>query len=250
LKLSNPLPLHIHSIESFGTHDGPGIRLVIFLQGCNIACKYCHNPDTISLKGEITTDMESLVEKAKRMIPYFGEHGGVTVSGGEPLLQSKALIPFFEALKKENIHTNIDTNATVRTPEAQELLSNQADLVMFDIKSTNQDGFKRITGHNHLDNVLANIALREANRKPYWLRYVLVPGYTDSDESFQWLIENFSENQYLERIEILPYNRLGVPKWRKLGWNYELEHVLENTQEQTKRVFDLLVNHFNYVLVK
>lgn len=249
MKSSNHSPLKIHSIESFGTHDGPGIRLIVFLQGCNIACKYCHNPDTISLKGGIITEIDSLVEKAKRMIPYFGENGGVTVSGGEPLLQSKALIPFFEALKKENIHTNIDTNGTIRTAEAQELLSNQADLVMFDIKSTTSDGFRMITGHDHLDNLLANIALREAARKSYWLRYVLVPGYTDGDDSFQWLIDNFSKNKYLERIEILPYNRLGVPKWEKLGWNYELEHVVENTKEQTKRVYDLLVNHFKYVQV-
>lgn len=249
MKQANPFSLQLHSIESFGTHDGPGIRLVVFLQGCNIACKYCHNPDTISLHGGNPTDIDSLVEKAKRMKPYFSENGGVTVSGGEPLVQSKALIPFFEALKKENIHTNIDTNGTIRTPEAQELLSNQADLVMFDIKSTHADGFKRITGQNHLDNLLANIALREASKKPYWLRYVLVPEYTDGDESFQWLIDNFSENKYLERIEILPYNRLGVPKWEKLGWKYELEHVVENTKAQTKRVHDLLVNHFKFVQV-
>lgn len=183
------------------------------------------------------------------MKPYFGEQGGVTVSGGEPLLQSKALIPFFEALQQEHIHTNIDTNGTVRTPEAQELLSNLADLVMFDIKSTHEDGFKLITGQPHLEQLLANIALRESSKNPYWFRYVLVPGYTDSEESFQWLINTFSKNQYLEKIEILPYNRLGVPKWEKLGWKYELEEVVENTPAQTKRAYDLLVNHFSCVQV-
>lgn len=249
IQQSNISTLQIHSIESFGTHDGPGLRLVIFLQGCNIRCQYCHNPDTISIQGGTETNIEELVERAIRMKPYFGNEGGVTVSGGEPMLQSKALIPFFEALAKENIHTNIDTNGTVRTSEAQALLSNCADLVMFDVKSTTPEGFKSLTGHNHLENVLANIALREASKKPYWLRYVLIPNITDSDESIEWVIANFSKNKYIEKLEILPYHKLGLHKWEKLGWEYTLENVIENTEEQIYTVFKKLEKHFKSVRV-
>ncbi|WP_167616816.1 pyruvate formate-lyase-activating protein [Maribellus sediminis] len=242
--------LMVHSIESFGTHDGPGIRLVVFLQGCNIQCKYCQNPDTILLKGGTATPIESLVKRAKNMLTYFGDDGGVTVSGGEPMLQSKALIPFFETLKAESIHTNIDTNGLVRTPEAQYLLAELADLVMFDVKGTSETMFKSIVGAKGLERLLANITLREQSKKSYWLRYVLVPGYTDSEESLDWLIQTFSENKYLEKLEILPYHKLGKYKWEALGMEYKFRDVKENTPEQIERAFEILTPHFKEVIVK
>ncbi|WP_321372463.1 pyruvate formate-lyase-activating protein [uncultured Draconibacterium sp.] len=242
--------LIVHSIESFGTHDGPGIRLVVFLQGCNLQCKYCQNADTIALKGGTPTEFESLVKRAGNMKTYFGDDGGVTVSGGEPMLQSKALIPFFEALKKEGIHSNIDTNGLIRTPEAQHLISDLSDLVMFDVKATTEEGFKSITGAKGLSRLLENIQLREQSQKPYWLRYVLVPDYTDSDESLKWLIETFSGNKYLEKFEILPYHKLGTYKWESLGMDYQLKDVKENTPEQIDRAFEMLKPHFKDVIVK
>ncbi|MFV0266692.1 MAG: pyruvate formate-lyase-activating protein [Draconibacterium sp.] len=246
----NQETLTVHSIESFGTHDGPGIRLVVFLQGCNIQCKYCQNPDTIALKGGIPTEIDSLVKRAKNMRTYFGDDGGVTVSGGEPMLQSKALIPFFEALKAEGIHTNIDTNGLVRTAEAQYLLADLADLVMFDVKGTSDEAFKSIVGAKGLDRLLANIDLREQSQKPYWLRYVLVPGYTDSEESLDWLIQTFAKKQFLEKMEILPYHKLGKYKWESLGMEYEFKNVKENTPEQIERAFEKLKPYFREVMVK
>lgn len=248
--MSESEKLIVHSIESFGTHDGPGIRLVVFLQGCNIQCKYCQNPDTIALKGGVPTNYNDLVKRAVNMKPYFGDDGGVTVSGGEPMLQSKALIPFFEALRVENIHSNIDTNGMVRTAEAKHLISKLADLIMFDVKGTNEEEFKAITGANGLKRLIENIKLREENQKPYWLRYVLVPEYTDSANSLKFLIDTFSENKYLEKLEILPYHKLGNYKWESLGIKYEFEDVSENSQEQIEDAFKKLKPHFKDVIVK
>jgi len=120
----------VHSIESFGTHDGPGIRWVVFLQGCKLKCLYCHNPDSIETAGGTEYDIEELVQMALKMKPYFGKKGGVTVSGGEPLLQAKELIPFFKRLSEEGIHTNIDTNGRILNSFSKELLDDYADLVM------------------------------------------------------------------------------------------------------------------------
>ncbi len=242
--------LKIHSIESFGTHDGPGIRLVIFLQGCNIECMYCQNPDTITLKGGNITEISDLVRRAVNMKTYFGEDGGVTVSGGEPLLHSKALVPFFKALKAEGIHTNIDTNGTICTPSAIELMSSISDLVMFDIKATSEDDFYRMVGSRGLQKVLNNIEMREENEKPYWLRYVLVPGYSDSDEQTQWLIDTFKNHKHLEKIEVLPYHKLGEYKWESLGMEYRLKGVEENTPEQLEAVYQKLAPHFKEVKIK
>ena len=242
--------LLVHSVESFGTHDGPGIRLVIFLQGCNIKCLYCQNPDTITIKGGTETSIDSLVRRAKNMKAYFGDDGGVTISGGEPMLQSKAVISFFEALKAENIHTNIDTNGTVRTPEALTLISELSDLIMFDVKSTTEEGFESLTGVKRLQASLSNIRLREESQLPFWLRYVLIPGITDSEASMDWLIQQFSEMKYLERLEILPYHKLGAYKWESLGMQYQLKDVKENTPEQIEQAEKKLIPHFKNVIIK
>ncbi|WP_430972774.1 pyruvate formate-lyase-activating protein [Sunxiuqinia rutila] len=242
--------LTVHSIESFGTHDGPGIRLVVFLQGCNLQCLYCQNPDTMEMKGGTPTEIEALVKRARNMKTYFGDDGGVTVSGGEPMLQSKALIPFFEALKAEGIHTNIDTNGVVRTPEALQLISGLSDLVMFDVKSTTDKGFKTLTGVSRLQAMLSNVKLREASQLPFWLRYVLVPGFTDKERDLEWLIEQFSGMNYLDRFEILPYHKLGQYKWEALGMDYQLMDVAENTPEQLEIVEQKLTPYFKKVIIK
>lgn len=241
--------LRIHSLESFGTHDGPGVRMVLFLQGCNIKCLYCHNPDTIKLQGGEEMEINDLVERAVKMKSYFGKKGGVTVSGGEPLLQSKVLIPFFEALKKEGIHTNVDTNGTVNTQASREMIENKADLVMFDLKNTTEDKFESLTGVRGLGLLKKSIDLREQAQKPFWLRYVLVPGITDSEESLQWIIDNFSSYQYLDRLQLLPYHRLGVHKWESLGWKYELDDITEHTQEEVEVIQTKLADHFKVVTI-
>jgi len=242
--------LKVHSIESFGTHDGPGIRLVVFLQGCNLKCLYCQNADTIKHEGGKLVELEEIVRRAVNMKTYFGQKGGITISGGEPLLQSKNLVPLFHKLKAEGIHTNIDTNATVSNVYAQKLISELSDLVMFDIKHTTEDGFKSLTGRNGLQTALELIALREKSRKPYWLRYVLIPGYTNKPEYLQWLVEQFSGNEYLERLEILPYHKLGEYKWEALGEEYPLENVRENSPEEVEKARQLLEPHFKEVISK
>lgn len=247
MNFSNNHTLTIHSIESFGTHDGPGIRFVIFLQGCNIQCVYCHNPDTIQIHGGTVASIDSLVARAERMKPYFADKGGVTVSGGEPTIQAEALVHFFDVLSQKGIHTNLDTNGTIRSAAAQTLFSERADLVMFDIKATTNEQFATITGAQKLDSLLANIALRETSKKPYWLRYVLIPGVTDSAKSFQWLIDTFRNAKFLEKLEILPYHTMGVHKWKSLGLPYTLEGVNPPSEEDLQQIKLLLRSYFRSV---
>jgi pyruvate formate lyase activating enzyme len=244
------LHLKVHSVESFGTHDGPGIRLVVFLQGCNLKCRYCQNADTIKNEGGQLVTLDEIVRRAVNMKTYFGKKGGVTISGGEPLLQSKNLIALFKRLKAEGIHTNIDTNATIATGYSQELIRELADLVMFDIKHTTAEGFEQLTGRNGLQTAIDLINLREKSRKPYWLRYVLIPGYTAKQEYLEWLIRQFSGMQYLERVEILPYHQLGQYKWEALGGKYPLEDARENTAKEVEQARQLLEPHFKEVISK
>jgi len=241
--------LKIHSIESFGTHDGPGIRMVIFLQGCNLKCLYCHNPDTIPTKGGNIYNIEELVRRAENMKPYFGKLGGVTVSGGEPLIQSKALIPLFKALKEKGIHTNIDTNGSILADDTIILLDEYADLIMIDIKHTNEKGYNQLTGGKGLDKAFKLIRHREASQKPYWLRYVLLPGYTDNHEEMIELGKKCKDLVYLEKIEIQPYHKLGTHKWEVLGEKYQLEHINENTPEQLEKVKEILTPYFKEVKI-
>lgn len=210
---------------------------------------YCQNPDTMKQKGGTYHKVDDLVSRAVNMKGYFGAKGGVTVSGGEPLLQSKTVLELFSALKAEGIHTNIDTNATVVTTDSKLLVEEHADLVMFDMKNTNKESFEEIAGFDGLDKALELIALREKAKKPYWIRYVLVPGYTNSDESLQWLIDTFSKNEYLERLQVIPYHKLGAYKWEALGIDYQLKDVDHNTPEQLKHVEETLTPHFKEFVI-
>ncbi len=241
--------IKVHSIESFGTHDGPGIRMVIFLQGCNLKCLYCHNPDTIPLKGGTEHDIDDLVKRAENMKPYFGKIGGVTVSGGEPLLQSKALITFFKALKAKGIHTNIDTNGSVLTTATKELLDNLADLVMVDIKHTNEEGYHNITGGKGFQLADKLIQHRENTGKAVWLRYVLIPGYTDNPDELKKLGERFKDYQCIEKIEIQPYHKLGIHKWKALSEEYSLKDAIENTPEQIEQARKILEPYFKEIKI-
>ncbi len=243
------LKLKVHSIESFGTHDGPGIRMVIFLQGCNLKCQYCHNPDTIPMQGGQEYELEELVRRAVNMKPYFGESGGVTVSGGEPLLQSKALISFFKLLKENGIHTNIDTNGSVLNADAKTLLDDYADLIMVDIKHTHAEGYQQLTGVNGFGSSLRLIQHREATGKAAWLRYVLIPGYTDDPEELNKMGKRYHDFTCIEKIEIQPYHKLGIHKWESLGEDYLLKDAVENTAEQIENAKRILEQYFKEVKV-
>lgn len=215
--------LNFHSIETFGTHEGPGIRLVLFLQGCNFACAYCHNPDTINFKGGNKISTKAILDLLKENRPYFSSGGGLTVSGGEPGLQAKELLNLFKQAKKKNFHTALDTNASLDTKEYKELLL-LADLPLIDLKHIDDASHKKITGLSN-KNVLKNILLREKSGGKFWLRYVLVPGLSDNPEHLRALGEFCAKLTKLERLEILPYHNLGTYKYKELGLKNKLEGI-------------------------
>lgn len=241
--------LRVHSIESFGTHDGPGIRMVVFLQGCKLKCLYCHNPDSIDMAGGKEYHIEELVQMAIKEKPYFGKNGGVTVSGGEPLLQAKELIPFFKRLKEEGINTNIDTNGRVLNHFTQELLDDYADLVMLDIKHMTEEGYQYLTSMPNKETTFNFAKYREASGKKMWLRYVLIPGITNKPELLHALGDYFKDYKTIEKIEIQPYHKLGIHKWEALGWDYQLKEARENTEDELEASVNILKNYFKKVKV-
>lgn len=241
--------LSVHSIESFGTHDGPGIRMVIFLQGCKLKCLYCHNPDTIDTHGGTEYEIEELVQRAVKMKAYFGDKGGVTVSGGEPMLQAKNLITFFKRLKEEGIHTNIDTNGRVLNHPVIELLDKYTDLVMLDIKHMTEKGYQYITGEKNKETSFSFANYRETSGKKMWLRYVLIPEITNTPELLHALGDYFKDFETIEQIELQPYHKLGIHKWEALGWKYELEHARENTEEELQNAANILSKYFKKVKI-
>ena len=199
--------IRINSIETLGTHEGPGVRFVVFVQGCNFNCLYCHNPETKPVNGGEMISVKELVEKIKKCRPYFGKEGGVTISGGEPLLQAKALIGLFSKLKKEGIHTALDTNGSVFNKDIEKLLR-LTDLVLLDVKHIDSAQHKVVTGQTN-ERTLKFAEYLENHGIKFWIRYVLVPNLTDQTEYLEELQNHFKNYQNIERIEILPYHTLG-----------------------------------------
>lgn len=204
----------IQSIETFGLVDGPGIRTVVFLNGCKLRCKYCHNPETW-LKREENITPEELCDKIIRNKPYFRRNnGGVTFSGGEPLLQGDFLIECGKILKNEGIHIALDT-CGVGNGNYEEILS-YVDLVLLDIKHTTREGYKYITGHD-IDDSLEFIKVLNKLNKKIWIRQVIVPGIMDNTEYLESLVKTLLNIKNIERIDFLPYHKLGEEKYEKLG---------------------------------
>ncbi len=242
------MKLNVHSYESLGTFDGPGLRLVVFLQGCNFRCLYCANPDTIDLRGEAkATDIDHIVDMAVSEKPFFGKRGGVTFSGGEPTVQAKALIPLVKRLKEQGIHVCIDTNGSIWNEWVEELFL-LVDLVLLDIKEYNPAQHLLLTERSN-EQTLRTAEWLEANHKPFWLRYVLVPGYSDREEDIRALGEHFSGYKMLERVEVLPYHTLGVHKYEAMGLEYQLKNVKENTPDQLERARELFEQYFQTVFI-
>jgi len=240
--------LKLHSIESLGTYDGPGVRLVFFLQGCNFKCLYCANPDTIDCSNEGKLyDVESLMGMARNQRPFFGKKGGVTVSGGEPLIQAKELINLFKTLKAEGFNTCIDTNGSVLNDFVKELLK-YTDLVLLDIKEIDEDTHRQITGRSNRRTLEFARYLHEQHI-PAWVRYVLVPGYSDKEEHLHRLGQFLHEMDNVEKIEIQPYHKLGIHKYEALGWEYQLENIEMNSPEQLKRAKEIFEQYVKDVIV-
>ena len=239
--------IKVHSYESMGTYDGPGLRLVVFLQGCPFRCLYCANPDTIAFDGGTQTEPEHIIRMAVNQKPFFGRRGGITFSGGEPTVQAKELIPLFKGLKEDGIHICLDTNGGVWNPYVEELLS-LTDLVLLDVKQMDPQKHERLTGRSN-GQTLKTAQWLEDNSRPFWLRYVLVPGISDMEDDIRALGEHFKNFQMLQRVEILPYHTLGVHKSETMGQEYLLKDIKPNTTEQLDRALSLFKEYFDCAIM-
>lgn len=241
---SNKNTGRIHSIESFGSVDGPGVRFIVFLKGCHMRCQFCHNPDTWEMKdGEIKT-ADELLSQALRYKTYWKKGGGITVSGGEPLLQIDFLIEFFTKAKAKGIHTTLDTSGnpfTRKEPFFSKFneLMKVTDLVMLDIKQINEAEHKILTGWSN-SNILDMARYLSELGKPMWIRHVLVPGGSDNDEQLIKLDEFIKTLKNVDRVEVLPYHTLGTFKWEELGIDYPLKDVKPPTKERVENANKLL----------
>lgn len=213
----------IAQIESMGLVDGPGIRTVVFLNGCKLRCLFCHNPEMFKL-GELNYTPVELFNKIIRNKPYLKKNGGVTFSGGEPLLQSEFVIETCKLLKKENIHIALDT-AGVGNGNYDEIL-NLVDLVIFDIKAIDEISYKQITNNNINESLKFLSKCQELNKK-MWLRQVIVPGINDNEEYINKLAEFIKPLKNIEKIELLPYHTMAKEKYKKLNLNYSLKDTLD-----------------------
>lgn len=210
----------IHSIETLGTLDGPGVRLVAFLAGCPLRCLYCHNPDTWARAAWTEMTPEALTNRAKRYLPYFKTTGGITLSGGEPLLQPEFVRRTLELCRKAGISTCVDTSGGLLNDAVKSALE-QADLVILDVKHTEAAGYRALTGGDPETHRRFLAHCRE-NKIPLWIRQVIVPGRNDTPEDMDRLLE-YIAGANVRRIELLPYHTLGVHKWEALGLPYALE---------------------------
>lgn len=232
--------LRVHSIETFGTVDGPGIRFVVFLQGCPLKCMYCHNRDTWEINAGNITNISDLVDEIKRYFPYIkSSNGGVTVSGGEPLLQAKMVTELFKELKKYNVHTALDTAGSLPINDDIKKLLNFTDLVLLDIKHIVDEKAKVLTGMSNKNNLTFAKYLSD-NNIPVWIRQVIVPGYTDDEKDLLLLKDFLSTLTNVKKIELLPYNDLGKFKWKEMNLVYPLEGVRTATNDDINRVKKIL----------
>ncbi|MFB1050284.1 pyruvate formate-lyase-activating protein [Paraliobacillus sp. JSM ZJ581] len=235
----------IHSIETCGTVDGPGLRYVIFTQGCLLRCKFCHNPDTWKMGEGKEMSVEDLVKDIKSYLPFFqSTNGGVTVSGGEPLLQAEFLVELFTELKKLGVHTTIDSSAGCfsRSPRFMENLDKLlevTDLVLLDLKHIDPVEHKELTGVSN-EHIIDMAKYLDQKNVPIWVRHVLVPGHSDNDIYLQRLSDFIATLDNVEKIEVLPYHKLGVYKWETLGLEYPLEGVEPPTEDRVKNAEDIL----------
>lgn len=219
----------IHSLESFGTVDGPGVRYVVFVQGCPMRCAYCHNPDTWPMTGGTMVDPEEIIENFERNRPFY-ESGGITVTGGEPLMQVDFLIDLFTLAKQHNIHTDIDTSGIAFNPNNKDFIAKLdklmevTDLVMLDIKHIDPEKHKDLTAQPN-EGILAFAKYLNEKKVDMWIRHVIVPGITDDDEYLYKLGYFIGQFDNLKALDALPYHTMGKVKYEKLGMDYKLADV-------------------------
>lgn len=220
----------IYSEETFGTVDGPGIRYVLFLQGCPLRCLYCHNPDSLSMNGgkEITT--EEAVREILRYKPFI-RSGGVTFSGGEPLVQAEFVLEATHLLHEQGIHVAIDTSGCMPISGSVREAIDEADMLLLDIKSIDSQASKELTGQTN-ERALDTLEYCEKTGKPVWIRHVLLRGYTLDDASLRKLAQKLKGYRCVQRVELLPFHKLGEPKWD--GREYKLKDVGTTTKKETE----------------
>lgn len=227
----NRMQGRIHSFESFGTVDGPGIRYVVFFQGCPMRCLYCHNPDTWDVHGGTLVESDQIISNILRNQSFY-RTGGLTASGGEPMLQLPFLTELFSKAKEHGIHTCLDTSGILFSASKKVVdLLEVTDLVMLDIKHLNCTEHEKLTGHSN-EAVLAFVSYLEQMKKPFWVRHVVVPGITDQQQSLVALGQYLKSLSYLEKLEVLPYHSMGEVKYNQLGLDYPLKGTPQLTKQQ------------------
>ena len=234
----------IHSTESFGSVDGPGVRFVIFVAGCPMRCQFCHNPDTWNMQVGEQKSADELLAQALRYRSYWKDGGGITVSGGEPLLQMDFMIELFQKAKEKGINTTIDTSGAPFTREEpffgkfKELMK-YTDLLLVDIKHIDDEQHKLLTGHKN-KNILDMARYLSEIGKPVWIRHVLVPEKSDKDEYLKELYKFIKTLDNVEKVEVLPYHTFGEYKWKELGYDYPLAGIEPPTKERIKNANEIL----------
>ena len=231
----------IHSVETCGAVDGPGIRYVIFAQGCPLRCMYCHNPDTWARDTENQSMMsvEALLEDIVKYKSYFKySGGGITLTGGEPLLQKEFAAALFKAAKREGIHTALDTSGYDIIDDTTRDVLAHTDLVLLDFKSINADIFRQVTGFP-IDNTLSFADYLLERNIPVWARFVLVPNLTDNEKDLHALADYLTQLSNIENVGIVPFHQMGAYKWLNLGINYKLKDTRVPTAEETGRVREI-----------
>jgi len=231
----------VKKIETFGLVDGPGIRTVVFLSGCKLRCIYCHNPEMWT-KSEPNYTPEELAKRIIRNKPYFKNNGGVTFSGGEPLLQSEFIIEVSKLLKKEGIHIALDTSG-VGNGNYDEILS-YVDLVLLDIKHTDKTKYRDLTGHRK-DEFEEFVKSLNKSGKPIWIRQVIVPGLMDNDEYLNSLHKELKKIKNIQKIDFLPYHTMGIEKYHELGIPYRYEQLEAMDKVKCQELYEKFVNKIN-----
>ena len=226
----------IHSTESFGSVDGPGVRFVIFVSGCPMRCQFCHNPDTWDMQVGLKRSTDDLLSQALRYKSYWGTEGGITVSGGEPLMQMDFMIELFRKAKEKGIHTTIDTSGAPFTREEPFFgkfneLMRYTDLLLVDIKHIDEEQHKVLTGRTNV-NILDMARYLSEIGKPVWIRHVLVPERNDDDAYLEKLYDFISALKNVQKVEVLPYHTFGEYKWKELGYDYPLAGIDPPSKER------------------
>ena len=233
---------YIHSYESLAALDGEGVRFGVFMSGCPLRCVHCHNPDTQNGQGS-ETDAEKLVRKIKRYKPYFGENGGATFSGGEPLLQADFLSEVTELLEKEGIKYAVDTSGAVPLSEKVKTVLSGAQLVMLDIKFPDDEMYKKYTGMD-MENTLKTLSFLEEEKIRVWIRTVIIPGINDTAEYMKKYAQVVKGVKCIEKYELLPFHRMGFEKYEKLG----IKNPLKNTPAMDKFECEKLQEYLNLII--